>query len=52
MDFDGAMGKDGAGIGIWIRNPVFQPNKVPSNVRICSYKLAFDYSKMKPNMKR
>eukprot|EP00253_Pinus_taeda_P023690 PITA_23690 len=44
MDFDGAVGKDGAGIGIWIRSPVFLPNKVPSNVRFCSYKLAFDYS--------
>lgn len=44
MDFDGAVGKDGADIGIWIHSPVFQPNKVPSNVRICSYKLAFDCS--------
>lgn len=42
MDFDGAMGKDGAGIGIWICNPTFQWRKFPSNVRICSYKLAFD----------
>ena len=42
MDFDGAVGKDGAGIGIWIRSPVFQPEKVPSNVRVCAYKLAFD----------
>jgi len=44
MDFDGAMGKDGADIGIWIRSPAFQPDKVPSNVRVCSYKLAFDCS--------
>lgn len=44
MDFDGAVGKDGVGIGIWIRSPVFQPNKVPSNVKICSYNLAFDCS--------
>eukprot|EP00253_Pinus_taeda_P007372 PITA_07372 len=44
MDFDGAVGREGAGIGIWIRNPIFTPNKVPSNVRVCSYKLAFDYS--------
>jgi len=44
MDFDKAMGKDCVGIGIWICNLVFQPNKVPSNVRICSYKLAFDCS--------
>ena len=45
MDFDGAVGKDGAGIRIWIRSPVFQPEKVPSNVRVCSYNLAFDCSK-------
>lgn len=44
MDFDGSVGKDGAGIRIWIRSPVFLPNKVPSNVRVCSYKLAFDCS--------
>lgn len=44
MDFDGAMGKDAVGIGIWIRSPAFQPDKVPSNVRACSYKLAFDCS--------
>ena len=42
MDFDGAVGKDGAGIGIWIQSPLFQPEKVPSNVRVCAYKLAFD----------
>jgi len=44
MDFDKAVGKDGAGIGIWVRGHVFLPNKVPSNLRICSYKLAFDCS--------
>ena len=44
MDFDGVVGKDGAGIGIWIQSPVFQPEKVPSNVRVCAYKLAFDFS--------
>lgn len=44
MDFDGAVGKDAVGIGIWICNLVFLPNKVPSNVRVCSYKLAFDCS--------
>ena len=38
------MGKDGVGIGIWIRSPTFQPAKVPSNVRVRSYKLAFDCS--------
>lgn len=45
MDFDSVVGKDGAGIGIWIRSPAFRPDKVPSNVRVCSYKLAFDCSK-------
>ena len=44
MDFDGAVGKDGAGIGSWLRSLTFLPNKVPSNVRVCSYKLAFDCS--------
>lgn len=44
MDFDGVVGKDGVDIGIWICRPVFQPNKFPSNVIICSYKLAFDFS--------
>jgi len=44
MDFNGTMGKDGVSIGIWIRSPIFQPIKVPSNVRVCSYKLAFDCS--------
>jgi len=38
MDFDGAVGREGAGIGIWIRSPIFTPNNVPSNVRVCSYK--------------
>lgn len=44
MDFDEEVGKEGAGIGIWICSPVFLPNKVPSNVIVCSYKLAFDCS--------
>jgi len=44
MDFDGAAGNDGAGIGIWVRSPFSAPNKVPSNVWVCSYKLAFDCS--------
>lgn len=44
MDFTGVVGKDDAGIGIWIRSLAFQPTKVPSNVRVCSYKLAFDFS--------
>jgi len=42
--FDGVVGNDGAGIGIWIHNLVFLLNKVPSNVRVCSYKLAFNCS--------
>ena len=44
MDFDGVVGREGAGIGIWIHSPAFAPNKLPSNIRVCSYKLAFDYS--------
>lgn len=44
MDSNGGMGKDGADIGIWIHSPAFQPTKVPSNGRVCSYKLAFDWS--------
>ncbi len=44
MDFDGAVVNDGIGIGIWVFSPFFAPNKVPSNVRVCSYKLAFDCS--------
>lgn len=42
MDFDGALGKDGTCIRIWIRNPLDKPGKVPKNVRLCSYKLDFD----------
>ena len=41
MDFDGALGKEGVGIGIWIRNPVGKLGGIPSNVRECSYKLDF-----------
>jgi len=44
MDFDGALGKDGASIGIWIQSLVFQQDKVRNNVRVCSYKLSFDFS--------
>ena len=44
MDFDGAVGNDGARIGIWVHSPFSAPNKVPSNVWVCSYKLAFDCS--------
>ena len=42
MDFDGNLEKYGAGIGIWVRNPFHQQSKVPTNVRLCSYNLAFD----------
>ena len=44
MDFDGVVGNDGARIGIWVCSPFSTPNKVPSNVRLCSYKLSFDCS--------
>ena len=44
MDFDGAVGNDGVGIGIWVQSPFSTLNKVPSNVRVCSYKLDFDCS--------
>lgn len=44
MDFDGEVGREGAGIGIWICILVFSPNKVLNNVRVCSYKLVFYYS--------
>lgn len=42
--FHGAVGNDGAEIDIWVRSPLSAPNRVPSNVRVCSYKLAFDCS--------
>lgn len=44
MDFDGAVGSDSAGIGVWIRSPFSAQDKFPSKVRVCSYKLAFDCS--------
>ena len=44
MDFDGAVGNDEDGIGIWVHSPFSTPNKVPSSVRVCSYKLAFECS--------
>ena len=44
MDFDGALGKEGAGIGIWFRSPVGKSGGIPSNVRECSCTLAFDCS--------
>ena len=42
MDFDGAMGKEGDGIGIWIHSPINQSLNISPNVRMSSYKLAFD----------
>ena len=51
MDFDGAVGSDGAGIGVWIRSPFSSQDKVPSKVRVCSYKLAFDCSNNEANMR-
>lgn len=44
MDFNGAVGNDGARIDIWVCSPFSALSKVPSNVRVCSYKLAFDCS--------
>lgn len=44
MDFNGVVDKDVVGIRIWIRSLVFEPPIVPNNVRVCSYKLAFDCS--------
>ena len=44
MDFDGSVGNDGVGIGIWVRSPFSSQKKVPSNVRVYSYKLASDCS--------
>lgn len=42
IEFDRVVGKDGAEIGLWIRSPFQQQSKVLDNVRLCSYKLAFD----------
>ena len=33
MDFDGALGKEGAGIGIWIWSPICKSGGIPSKVR-------------------
>lgn len=44
MDFDGVVGNDGAGIGIWVRSPLSTPKKVPGNMRVFSYKLDFECS--------
>ena len=37
MDFDGAVSKEGAGVGIWARSPKNDP-------KLLSYKLYFDYT--------
>ena len=47
MDFDGALGKEGAGIGIWIWSPVGKLGGISSSARELSYKLAFDCSNNK-----
>ena len=44
MDFDDSLAKEGARIGIWIQIPIGKSGGIPSNVRECSYKLAFDCS--------
>lgn len=44
MEFDGALRKEGAGIGMWIHGPLHHSCKIPHNVRLSSYKLAFDCS--------
>lgn len=44
MEFDGALRKEGAGIDMWIHGPLHQSCKIPQNVILSSYKLAFDCS--------
>jgi len=44
MDFDGAVGKEVARIGVWIHGSLHQSCKIPHNVRMSSYKLAFECS--------
>jgi len=41
MEFDGALGNEGARIGMWIHGPLHQSCKIPRNVRLSSYKLDF-----------
>ena len=45
MEFDGALGKEGAGIGVWIHSPLHNSCKIPHNVRMSYYNLAFDFAK-------
>jgi len=44
MKFDGASGREGPRIGVWILGPLDQPNKILPNVRLSSYKLEFECS--------
>jgi len=44
MKFDGALGKEVVGIGMWINGPLHHSCKIPHNLRMSSYKLAFDCS--------
>lgn len=44
MDFDRAVGRAGAGIGIWIHIQKSQSSKIPPNVRCFSYKIDFNCS--------
>ena len=44
MEFDSALGKEGARFGMWINGPLHHSCKIPCNVRMSSYKLAFDCS--------
>ena len=44
MDFDGPVGKEGVGIGIWIHILMKQSGKIPPNIKCCSYNLSFNYS--------
>ena len=44
MDFNSDLGKEGVGIGFWIQSHICKSSGIPSNVRECSYKLAFDCS--------
>jgi hypothetical protein len=49
MEFDGALGKEGDGIGIWIHAPKRKSLNLPQNVHLSSYKLAFDCSITRQN---
>lgn len=44
MEFYGASRREGARIVVRILGPLHQPNKIPPNVRMSSYKLAFECS--------